>query len=40
MQLEFSRQILEKSSNVKFHNIRPVEAETIHRTDGQTRRSQ
>jgi hypothetical protein len=36
MQLEIYRQILEKSSNVKFHNIRPVEAEMFYadrRTD-------
>jgi len=36
MQLELSRQIFEKSSNAKFHDIRPVEAELFHpdrRTD-------
>ena len=30
MQLEIYRQILEKSLNVKFHNIRPVEAEMFY----------
>ena len=30
MKLEFSRHIFEKSSNVTFHNIRPVEAELFH----------
>jgi hypothetical protein len=40
MKLEFSRQILEKYSNIKFIKIRPVGAEFLHgdgRTDtGQT----
>ena len=30
MHLEYSRQIFEKSSNVEFHNIRPMEAELFH----------
>jgi len=42
MKLEYSRQILEKSSNIKFHEIRPVGAELFHaggRTDRETWRS-
>jgi len=36
MKLDFSLQIFEKSSNVKFHNIRPMGVELFHadrRTD-------
>jgi hypothetical protein len=33
--LEFARQIVEKSSKIKFHKIRPMGAELFH-TDGQT----
>jgi len=36
MELEFSRPIFEKSSNTKFHKLRPVEAELFYadeRTD-------
>jgi hypothetical protein len=47
MTLEFSRQIFEKYSNIKFHKIRPMKAELFHAdrwkdgrtdrpTDGQT----
>jgi hypothetical protein len=36
MKLEFSRQIFEKSSNVKFMEIRPEGAELLVRTDGRT----
>ena len=39
MKQEFSRQIFEKYSNIKFLKIRPVEAEVFHadrRTDRQT----
>jgi len=41
MTLEFSRQILEKYSNIEFHKIPPVEIELFHadrQTDGQTDR--
>jgi len=45
MELEFSRQIFEKYSNIKFHENCPVAAELLHgdrrtegRTDGQTDR--
>jgi hypothetical protein len=37
MKLEFSRKILEKCSNIKFHEIRPVVAE-LFRGDRQTDR--
>ena len=30
MRLEFSRQVLEKSSNIKYHENRPVGAELFH----------
>jgi hypothetical protein len=30
MELEFSRQIYEKFSNIKFNGVRPVEAELFH----------
>jgi hypothetical protein len=39
MKLEFSRQVFEKYSNVKFHEIPPVGVELFHadaRTDGHT----
>jgi hypothetical protein len=37
MQLEFSRQIFEKYSNIQFHEIPPPQWEqTCRRTDGQT----
>jgi hypothetical protein len=35
MKLEFSRQIFEKYSNIKFHEIHPVRTELFH-ADGQT----
>jgi len=38
MYLEFSQEILDKSSNIRFHEIRQVGAELFHadgRTDGQ-----
>jgi len=38
MKPEFSRQIFEKLSNIKFHKIRPVGAELFH-ADGRTWRS-
>ena len=38
MKLEFSRQIFEKYSNLKFHEIRPVGAELFHAEGGQTDR--
>ena len=41
MKIEFSRQILEKYPNIKFHAIRPVGAELCRangRTDGWTDR--
>jgi len=30
MKIEFSRRILEKSSNIKFHKILPLGAELFH----------
>ena len=38
MKLDVSRQILEKISNVKFHEIRPVWASRSMRTEGRTDR--
>jgi hypothetical protein len=43
MKLEFSREIFEKSSHIKFHDNSQMIAELFHaygRTDGQTLRSQ
>jgi hypothetical protein len=37
MKSEFSRQILEKVSDIKFYEIRPVGAKLFH-ADGQTDR--
>jgi len=36
MELEYSRQILDKLSNIKFHEIHPVEAERSGETEGRT----
>ena len=36
VQLSYSRQFFEKCSNIKFHEVRPVEDELFMRTDGRT----
>jgi len=36
MELEFSQQIFEKHSNVKFMKICPVETDTFHAVDRKT----